>query len=96
MHPPPLPRSADTSPISHPASPVEGDNIRALHAIKALLEQHPNVAEPDDYLAIGKLMEKLKLLRPAAPTLLPSGMHPIDMMDSPRISKKRIILGILI
>jgi hypothetical protein len=93
MQPPPLPRSADTSPVSVPASPAEDENIRALHAIKVLLEQHPNVAEPDDYLAIGKLMQKLKLLRPAAP-LLPGGMHPIDIMDSPRISKKRTILGI--
>nr|KAK5448834.1 hypothetical protein LTR18_001922 [Exophiala xenobiotica] len=94
MPPPPLPRSADTSPVSHPATPAEDDNIRALHAIKALLEQHPNVAEPDDYLAIGKLMEKLKLLRTPSTTLLPGGMHPIDIMDSPRISKKRTILGI--
>ncbi|KIX02005.1 uncharacterized protein Z518_07944 [Rhinocladiella mackenziei CBS 650.93] len=93
MQPPPLPRSADTSPISNPASPAEDDNIRALHAIKALLEQNPNVAEPDDYLAIGKLMQKLKLLRPAG-SILPGGMHPIDIMDSPRISKKRTILGI--
>lgn len=93
MHPPPLPRSADTSPISNPASPAEDDNIRALHAIKELLQQHPGVAEPDDYLAIGKLMSKLKLLRPPHP-MLPGGMHPIDIMDSPRISKKRTILGI--
>ena len=93
MQPPPLPRSADTSPVSVPASPAEDENIRALHAIKTLLEQNPTVAEPDDYLAIGKLMQKLKLLRPGAP-LLPGGMHPIDIMDSPRISKKRTILGI--
>ena len=93
MQPPPLPRSADASPITHPASPAEDDNIRALHAIKTLLEQNPGVAEPDDYLAIGKLMQKLKVLRPVAPGL-PGGMHPIDIMDSPRISKKRTILGI--
>ena len=93
MQPPPLPRSADTSPVSVPISLAEDENIRALHAIKILLEQNPNVAEPDDYLAIGKLMQKLKLLRPAAP-LLPGGMHPVDIMDSPRISKKRTILGI--
>jgi hypothetical protein len=93
MQPPPLPRSADTSPINGPASPVEDENIRALHAIKALLEQNPAVAEPDDYMAIGKLMEKLKALRTAAPPM-PGGMHPIDVVESPRISKKRTILGI--
>jgi len=93
MQPPPLPRSADTSLVSNPGSPVEDDNIRALHVIKSLLEQNPGVAEPDDYLAIGKLMSKMKLIRPNAP-VLPGGMHPIDIMDSPRISKKRTILGI--
>ncbi|KAK4938741.1 hypothetical protein LTR10_020844 [Elasticomyces elasticus] len=93
MQPPPLPRSADTSPVSDALSPSEDDNIRALKAIKELLEQNPNVAEPDDYMAIGKLMEKLKILRPAA-TTLPGGMHPIDMVDSPRLSKKRTFLGI--
>lgn len=95
MQPPPLPRSsADTSPVSHAASPVEDELIRALHEIKSLLEQNPSVAEPDDYLLIGKLMQKLKLIRPANVPLLPGGMHAIDIMDSPRISKKRTILGI--
>ncbi|KAH0830892.1 hypothetical protein FOPE_02000 [Fonsecaea pedrosoi] len=93
MHPPPLPRSADASPISNPVTPAEEDIIRALHATKTLLEQNPAVAEPDDYLAIGKLIQKIKALRPTAP-ILPGGMHPIDIMDSPRISKKRTILGI--
>ncbi|OAL27363.1 hypothetical protein AYO22_03638 [Fonsecaea multimorphosa] len=93
MQPPPLPRSADASPISNPTSPAEEDIIRALHATKALLEQNPAVAEPDDYLAIGKLITKIKALRPTAP-VLPGGMHPVDIMDSPRISKKRTILGI--
>ena len=95
MQPPPLPRSADMSPVSNPASPAEDDNIKALHQIKKLLQQHPGVADPDDYLAIGKLMEKLKLLRsPSGRDMLPGGMHPVDILDSPRISKKRTILGI--
>jgi len=95
MQPPPLPRSsADASPVSHPASPVDDELIRALHEIKSLLEQNPSVAEPDDYLLIGKLMSKLKLLRPVHVASLPGGMHPIDTIDSPRISKKRTILGI--
>jgi len=93
MQPPPLPRSADTSPVGDSLSPSEDDNIRALKAIKELLQQNPNVAEPDDYMAIGKLMEKLKILRPAA-AILPGAMHPIDMVDSPRLSKKRTFHGI--
>lgn len=94
MHPPPLPKSADMSPISNPGSPMEDDNIKALHAIKKLLQQH-NAADSDDYVAIGKLMEKLKLLRsPSATPQLPGGMHHVELMDSPRISKKRTIMGI--
>lgn len=94
MHPPPLPRSADMSPVSNPSSPTEDENIKALHTIKKLLQQH-NAADSDDYVAIGKLMEKLKLLRsPSSTPQLPGGMHPVDVLDSPRISKKRTILGI--
>ena len=95
MQPPPLPRSsADASPVSHPASPVDDELIRALHKIKSLLEQNPSVAELDDYLSIGKLMSKVKLLRPVHMASRPGAMHSIDTMDSPRISKKRTILGI--
>lgn len=94
MQPPPLPRSADTSPISFPSTPAENDLMGALHNIKALLEENPSVAAPDDYIAIGKLMEKVRILTPSTISSLPGGMHPIDVMDSPRISKKRTILGI--
>lgn len=95
MQPPPLPRSADISPVSMPSSPSQQDEtIRALHNIKKLLEQRPDVAEPDDYVMIGKLMEKLKLLRNSsnASPMLPGGMHPIDMAESPRLSKKRTMV----
>lgn len=95
MQPPPLPKSAEMSPISSPISPAEDDNIKALHTIKKLLEEHPGVADSDDYIAIGKLMEKLKLLRsPTVTPQLPGGMHPVDILDSPRNSKKRTIMGI--
>jgi Tc5 transposase DNA-binding domain len=97
MQPPPIPKSADMSPSSSPASPAEDDNIRALHSIKRLLEEHPGVATSDDYIAIGKLMEKLKLLKsPTMTPQLPGGMHPVDILDNPRLSKskKRTILGI--
>lgn len=69
MHPPPMPAySGSTSPISNPRSPAEDDNIKALHVIKRLLQDNPGVADPDDYLAIGKLMEKMKLLRSPTPS----------------------------
>ena len=93
MRPPPIPKSADISPISMPGSPSHQDEtLLALHNIKRLLEQRPDVAEPDDYVMIGKLMEKLKLLRARSPTgtpILPGGMIPIG---SPRLSKKRTVI----
>jgi hypothetical protein len=68
MQPPPMPYASESdSPISMPLSPAEDDNIKALHAIKKLLQENPGVADPDDYLAIGKLMEKMKLLRSPTP-----------------------------
>lgn len=97
MQPPPLPRSADISPVGMSTSPLPQDEtLRALHQIKQLLEQRPDVAEPDDYVMIGKLMEKLKLLKSRSPTgtpALPGGLHHIDMAsDSPRITKKRTMI----
>ena len=62
MHPPPLSMSADMSPFSNLASPGEDDNMKALRSIKNLLQSNPGVADADDYVAIGKLMGKLKLL----------------------------------
>ena len=97
MQPPPLPKSVGTSPVSNPASPAEDDNIKALHSIKKLLESNPGVADSDDYIAIGKLMEKLKLLRsPSSTPHLPGGMHPVDLLGNPGTSKtkKRTIMGI--
>lgn len=74
MQPPPLPgHSSSVSPISNPISPAEDDNIKALHHIKKLLEENPGVADPDDYLAIGKLMEKMKLLRSPTPSTISLG-----------------------
>ena len=96
MQPPPVPRSADISPVSIPLSPMyQDETLKALDNIKRLLEQCPDVAEPDDYVMIGKLMEKLKLLKTRSPSHTPSlsgrlGHH--EMIESPRISKKRTVL----
>ncbi len=76
-----------------PPSPKPDNNIMALHGIKSLLEQNPGVAEPDDYLAIEKLMRKIKSIPPHV-AVLPSQTHSIDIMDSPCISKKRSITDI--
>jgi hypothetical protein len=74
MQPPPIPAySGSASPASNVVSPAEDDNIKALHAIKKLLQENPGVADPDDYLAIGKLMEKMKLIRSPTPSTVSLG-----------------------
>lgn len=76
MQPPPMPAySESASPVSNVMSPAEDDNIKALHAIKKLLQENPGVADPDDYLAIGKLMEKMKLIRSPTPSTVNLGAY---------------------
>lgn len=95
LHPPPQPSwvlsSTETSPISVPSpSCQQGELLRALHNIKVLLEQQPNIAGPDDYVMIGKLMEKVKVLgRPSSTPGLAGGMCPPETVDCLRSSKKR-------
>jgi Tc5 transposase DNA-binding domain len=98
MKPPPLPKSLDNSPIS-PGSPTPEEAKQALHILKNFFQaQQTDVVDEDDYIMIGKLMGKLKQLklmrRPSDADRLPGGMHSLDMFDSPRLSKKRTILGI--
>ncbi|KPI36742.1 uncharacterized protein AB675_11792 [Cyphellophora attinorum] len=84
MHAPPLPQpypsvpSESVSPVSitNPISPADDDHLKALHAIKKALEDNPGLADPDDYLAIGKLMEKVKLIR--SPTQSNAFLHTAD------------------
>ena len=88
LQPPPLPpQSESESPVSHPTSPAEDENMKALENIKKLLENNPNVAEADDYVAVGKLMGKMKLLR--SPTSGHAHLHGIDGKG-----RKRQYLGI--
>ncbi|OCT44924.1 hypothetical protein CLCR_06073 [Cladophialophora carrionii] len=49
---------------SDPTSPaVKDDIMRALHAMKALLDRNPGVASSDDYVAVGRLQAILQVLR---------------------------------
>lgn len=70
LHPPPM---LPASVVSNIGAPAEDDNIKALHAIKQLLQDNPGVADADDYLAIGKLMEKMKLLKSPTPSTISLG-----------------------
>ena len=76
---PSLSTATDILPGSKLASLVEEDNIKALESIRMLLELNPDFADSADFIAIGKLMEKLERLRSRPATIqLLGGMTPID------------------
>lgn len=101
MQPPPP--KQNPSPISPAGSPTQDDARRALEVVWTFFQNQPNglVVDPQEYMTIGKLMEKLKLTQSAAAgagTPLPGGLHPIEEhvglglgSQSPRVSKKRSI-----
>ena len=96
MHPPPppVPKLESVSPNASPVmgTPTQDDARRALELVKMFFQRQPvGVIDPEDYVTIGKLMEKLKLAH-SPDGSLPGGMHPIkEYSESPRMSKKRSI-----
>jgi hypothetical protein len=96
MQPPPLPRSnsATVSPtISSPGSPTPDEARKALETVMIYFKNQPmGLVDPQEYIAIGKLMEKLKLVHtPGIP--LPGGLHRIeeDEATQTHVRKKRSI-----
>ncbi|PGH32465.1 hypothetical protein GX50_04765 [[Emmonsia] crescens] len=90
MQPPPLPNSATVSPISSPGSPTHDEARRALELVVNYFNNQPTGLGAQDYLTIGKLMEKLELAQNQAAGL--RGLHRIDEhADGHRVSKKRSI-----
>lgn len=91
MHPPPLPNSNAVSPISSPGSPTQDEARKALELVMNYFQNQPSGLGAQDYMTIGKLMEKLELAQNQA-AALPRGLHRIDEhADVPRVSKKRSI-----
>lgn len=91
--PPPVPKLGSVSPGGSPTStPTQDDARRALELVKIFFQSQPHgVLDPEDYVTIGKLLEKLKLAN-SPDGSLPGGMHPIkECSESPRMSKKRSI-----
>lgn len=92
--PPPVPKLGSVSPGGSPTStPTQDDARRALELVKIFFQSQPHgVLDPEDYVTIGKLLEKLKLAN-SPDGSLPGGMHPIkkEYSESPRMSKKRSI-----
>lgn len=90
MQPPPLPAitpvttTQQVSPISpgssSASSPTQEDARRALELVMSFFQQQPSgFVEPQEYVTIGKLMEKLKLQRGGES--LPGGMHRIPEQE---------------
>ncbi|KAL0256964.1 hypothetical protein SLS55_007774 [Diplodia seriata] len=96
MQPPPLPAitpvttTQQVSPISpgssSASSPTQEDARRALELVMSFFQQQPSgFVEPQEYVTIGKLMEKLKLQRSNSESL-PGGMHRIPEQEYGRKS----------
>lgn len=89
MQPPPLPKSNTVSPISAPSSPTQDEARKALELVLNYFQNQPSGLAVQDYITIGKLMEKLELAQNQGGAL-PGGLHRIDEhVDGPR--KKRSI-----
>ncbi|KLJ11554.1 hypothetical protein EMPG_13261 [Blastomyces silverae] len=86
MQPPPPPQSTTASPIS-PGSPTHDEARRALELVLSYFKSQPTSLGVQEYVTIGKLMEKLELAQNQT-----TGLHRIDEhSDGHRVSKKRSI-----
>ncbi|KAJ5084597.1 hypothetical protein NUU61_009176 [Penicillium alfredii] len=90
MHPPSKPSTV--SPVgSPPGSPTQDEARRALELVMNYFQHQPAGLAAQEYVTIGKLMERLELAKSHQSTLL-GGLTRIDEHeDVPRVSKKRII-----
>lgn len=98
MAPPPnpsvnaSPRSGPASGLSSPTAPPSQDEARrALEVLMTFFQHQPSGVDPQEYITMGKLMEKLKLQG----NNLPGGMHSMSMGErgdgSLPINRKRSI-----
>lgn len=94
MQPPPAlptPKSNVASPISAPGSPTQDEARRALELVMNYFQQQPSGLAAQEYVTIGKLMERLELAKAQHSSLL-GGLTRIDEHDdAPRVTKKRSI-----
>ena len=92
MQPPPtVSKSTNASPITGPASPTQDEARRALELVMNYFQHQPAGLAAQEYVTIGKLMERLELAKGQQHTLL-GGLTRIDEQDdAPRVSKKRSI-----
>lgn len=82
MAPPPNPSIGASSPhpspnagLSPTATPSQDEARRALEVLMTFFKHQPSGVDPQEYITMGKLMEKLKLQNHS----LPGGMHSINV-----------------
>ncbi|KAJ5629232.1 hypothetical protein N7528_002889 [Penicillium herquei] len=94
MQPPPVvSKSTAVSPISAPESPTQDEARQALELVMNYFQQQPSGLAAQEYVTIGKLMERLELAKSQGHIL--GGLTRIDEHDDvPRVSKKRSIHGL--
>ena len=88
MAPPPQPPPPSNG-VSSPCPPSQDEARRAMETLMAFFENQPgNAVDPQEYILMGKLMEKLKLQGGS----LPGGMHSLERGDGTLpIGRKRSI-----
>jgi hypothetical protein len=92
IYPPLYSKSTTVSPISSPGSPTQDEARKALELVMSYFEHQPSGLGAQEYVTIGKLMERLELAKIQAPPTLPGGLTRIDEHeDAPHLVKKRSI-----
>lgn len=91
MRPPPLPKSSTaSSPVNSPDSPTQDEARKALELVMNYFQHQPSGLVAQDYVTIGKLMERLELAQNQAAAQ--RSLQRIDEYpDGHRVCKKRSI-----
>lgn len=81
--PPPQPPGGGFGGFSQArGSPTPEDARRALEVVMAFFQHQPSgVVDPQEYMAMGKLMEKLRLQGTSGGVPLPGGLHQIPEQE---------------
>lgn len=88
-------KSATVSPIGPPGSPTQDEARQALELVMNYFQQQPTRLCAQEYITMGKLMERLDLDKNQS-NMLPGGFTRIDEHDdaSSHVNRKRSIHGL--
>lgn len=91
IYPPASSKSNTVSPVSSPDSPTQDEARRALELVMNYFEHQQTGIGAQEYISMGKLMERLKLAQ-SQQSILPGGLTRIDELDdATHVRKKRSI-----